>query len=478
MSDRAGRRRAGTVSVVILGLLGLAPAAMASDGSPAGTCDGLIGATGDAYSPREVIVRARGAGGESAASRAADRVSDAGGEIVRRLPLVGGVIARLSLERACRLDAMAGVVVVPNVGATSSGEATEGDLATSYPSTVRATDSWSSFGATGAGVTVAVVDSGVASTPDLRNRVTHVRVNPSYGTGDRFGHGTHVAGVIAGRDPLGRYVGIAPDARIVDVKVLDADGTGDLGTVLAGLQWVSDNAARDGIRVVNLSIGTDQPLSYRQHPLNAAVEALWRQGLVVVVAGGNSGRDAEAVSTAPANDPFVITAGGLNDAGTADPHDDTLATFSSVGTTIDGFAKPDLLAPAVGIRATLAPGSLLMREHRDAVSGRTLRMSGTSVSAAVVSGVVTGVVGRRPTLSPNLVKAYLMRDARPFADAGVVDELGVLLDQAPIAPANAGLTPAPSLDGLWGDAESQASWARASWARASWARASWARASW
>ena len=298
-------------------------------------------------------------GGDSAASRAADRVSDVGGEVVRRLPLIGGVIARLPLDRACRLDDMAGVVVVPNVGAASSGRAAGGGLATSYPSTVRATDAWGAFGATGAGVTVAVVDSGVASTPDLGSRVTHVRVNPSYGAGDRFGHGTHVAGVIAGRDPLGRYVGIAPDARIVDVKVLDSDGTGDLGTVLAGLQWVSDNAARDGIRVVNLSIGTNQPLSYRQHPLNAAIEALWQQGLVVVVAGGNSGRDAEEVSTAPANDPFVITAGGLDDAGTADPRDDALAAFSSVGTTIDGFAKPDLLAPAVGVprhpRARVAP---------------------------------------------------------------------------------------------------------------------------
>ncbi len=419
---------------------------------------------------------ALGHGGDSAASRPPTASATSAGRSCDGFPLIGGVIARLPLDRACRLDDMAGVVVVPNVGAASSGRAAGGGLATSYPSTVRATDAWGAFGATGAGVTVAVVDSGVASTPDLGSRVTHVRVNPSYGAGDRFGHGTHVAGVIAGRDPLGRYVGIAPDARIVDVKVLDSDGTGDLRTVLAGLQWVSDNAARNGIRVVNLSIGTNQPLSYRQHPLNAAIEALWQQGLVVVVAGGDSGRDAEEVSTAPANDPFVITAGGLDDAGTADPRDDALAAFSSVGTTIDGFAKPDLLAPAVGIRATLAPGSLLV--ERDAVSGRTLRMSGTSVSAAVVSGVVTGVVGRRPTLSPDLVKAYLMRDARPFPDAGIVDELGVLLDQAPIAPANAGLTPAPSLDGLWGDAESQASWARASWARASWARASWARASW
>ena len=479
MTNRAGQRRLEwSLAIALLALMGLTPASMASEGSTPVTCDDLIAAVSDPYSPREVIVRARGADGELAAGRATEVVHNSGGEVVQRLPLIGGTLARLPLDRACRLDDEPGIVVTPNVGAESSGEPEARRVSTSYPFTVRATDAWSTLGATGAGIAVAVVDSGVASTPDLGRRVTHVRVNPSLGVGDRFGHGTHVAGVIAGRDPLGRFVGIAPDAHIVDVKVLDSDGMGDLGTVLTGLQWVSDNAVRKGIRVVNLSIGTGEPLGYRQHPLNAAVEALWRQGLVVVAAGGNSGPGSEAVSMAPGNDPFVITAGGLDDAGTRSPGDDSLAPFTSVGTTVDGYAKPDLLAPAVGVQATLAPGSLLMREHPDAVSGRTLRMSGTSVSAAVVSGVAAGVLGHRPALSPDLVKAYLTRDSRRISDGGVVDELAVLVDRAPIEPANAGLTPAPTLDGLWGEAESQASWARASWARASWARASWARATW
>jgi serine protease AprX len=458
-------------------LLGILPQAHGAPQAPG--CEELAASLDEGgAAAREFVVRARGTNADSAADAAVAAARRRGGVVLRRLPLVGGAIARLPVLSACLLDDEAEVVVTPNVAAGNEGAPDPTRLATSYPFTAGAAAAWTTYGATGRGVSVAVVDSGVARTPDLGGRVTHVAVNPSYGVGDRYGHGTHVAGVIAGRDPLGRYVGIAPDARIIDVKVLDRDGTGDLGTVLAGLQWVSDHAAERNIRVVNLSIGTSEPLRYVQHPLNAAVEALWRQGIAVVAAGGNREAGTGILSSPPGNDPFVFTAGGMDDAGTRSTGDDGVASFTVAGLTMDGIAKPDLLAPAVSVRATLAPGSLFMVLHRGAVSGRTLSMSGTSVASAVVSGVAAGVLGRRPELSPDLLKAYLVRAARPLDGRVVVDEAAALSDPRPIEPANQGLLPAPSIDGLWGDAESQASWARASWARASWARASWARASW
>src|SRR4051812_46388301 len=186
----------------------------------------------------------------------------------------------------------------------------------------------------GDGVTVASIDTGVTPTPNLGNRLlARVDLTSERDGIDRFGHGTHMAGVIAGNGitSLGAYEGAAPEARLVSVKVAGWDGATDVSTVIAALQWVVANRTRFNIRVVNLSWGTDGGQSYGVDPLDLAVERAWAAGLVVVVSAGDRGPSTTPAGTVtkPADDPFVITVGAADTNGTAGTLDDTVAAFSS-----------------------------------------------------------------------------------------------------------------------------------------------------
>ena len=227
---------------------------------------------------------------------------------------------------------------------------------------VRATDAWQR-GATGNGVGVAVIDSGIAGDlPDFvtggRSRVIASAVTNPCATdaNDQFGHGTHVAGLIAGnslnspvkRNLAGRYMGVAPRANLISVKVSDDDGETTILDVIYGIQFAVDNKDRFGIRVVNLSLSSTVAESYLTDPLDAAAESAWFSGLVVVAAAGNEGIAPDAVSYAPGNDPYVISVGGMDDRGSRTRDDDILAPWSSRGVTQDGVRKPDVLAPGLG----------------------------------------------------------------------------------------------------------------------------------
>src|SRR5207249_3494969 len=203
------------------------------------------------------------------------------------------------------------------------------------------------------GVGVAVIDTGLAgdlpdfrvSDSDARSRgIVSAIVNPTTADAkDSFGHGTHVAGLIAGNgfnrpasDPLyGQYTGVAPAANLIAVKADDGGGSTDVISLIDGLQFVVSHEAQYNIRVVNLSVRSGSANSYRTDPLDAAVEATWMHGIVVVAAAGNSGTASDAVSYAPGNDPYVITVGGVDDRGTKGISDDTLASWSSRGVTQD-----------------------------------------------------------------------------------------------------------------------------------------------
>src|SRR5207302_1052147 len=165
---------------------------------------------------------------------------------------------------------------------------------------------------------------------------------------DQYGHGTHVAGIIGGNgsNSSGNYIGIAPKVNLVNVKVSDDTGAAAASDVVNGMQWVLNNKATYNIRVANLSLNSSVSSSYNTDPLDAAAEVLWFNQIVVVVSAGNNGT---ANLYAPANDPFVITVGATDDRGTASISDDTMASFSAYGTTSDGFAKPDLVAPGTNI---------------------------------------------------------------------------------------------------------------------------------
>lgn len=354
---------------------------------------------------------------------------------------------------------------------------------------------------TGTGVTVAVIDTGIAGDlPDFRTSpsdatsrvIASVVTNPYATTAtDRYGHGTHVAGLIAGNgfnrpagDPLaGRYAGAAPNANLVSIKASDDHGVATVLDVIHGLQFVADHRADYNIRVVNLSLESSVPQSARVDPLDAAVEAVWNKGVVVVAAAGNRGTASDAVTYAPGNDPYVISVGAVDDKGTKTLQDDALATWSSRGRTQDGHAKPDILAPGARLVSVLAPGSDFVTQCPSCiVSGQYIRLGGTSMSAAVTSGVAADMLQSRPTLTPDQVKAALMGTTRTVSGVGpeVQASLAARADLKKVPARNTGLVPSTLIDPQTGDID----WTRASWSRASWSdaadplRASWSRASW
>ncbi len=279
----------------------------------------------------------------------------------------------------------------------------------------------------GQGVAVAVVDSGIAWHDDLWSQNWDARIVAGVNFADEWyvddlnGHGTHVAGLVAGDGYLsdGAYMGVAPQVNLVDVKVLNDAGMGYLSDVVAGLQWVNDNKSLYNIRVVNLSMNSTVQDTYHQSPLDAALEILWFNGVVVVVSAGNNGSNASAtrgVLFSPANDPFVISVGAANDRGTTSLADDKLATFSAYG-TVAGQAKPDLVAPGYN------RVSLLASEDSNLAAGHPLnkvagwagysyfKMSGTSMAAPMVAGAAALLLEDEPTLTPDQVKYRLIATA-------------------------------------------------------------------
>jgi len=300
------------------------------------------------------------------------------------------------------------------------------------------------LGLTGAGVTVAVVDSGIASWhDDLTNRSSTLYpygdqriagfvdfVNGRLLPYDDSGHGTHVAGIIAGNgfDSNDQKAGAAPGASLVALKVLDANGGGSISSVIAALDWVLANHRAYNIRVVNLSVGAAVSESYWTDPLTLAAKRLVDDGVVVVAAAGNFGQNDLGLPqyggiTAPANAPWVLTVGASSTQGTPARNDDIVAGFSSRGPTyLDWTAKPDLVAPGTGTVSLLAPGSTFAAsKSMFALPGTVptpslpyLALSGTSMAAPVVSGTIALMLQANPNLTPNAVKAILEYTAQTY----------------------------------------------------------------
>lgn len=347
----------------------------------------------------------------------------------------------------------------------------------------------------GQDVTVAIVDSGIAKHNDLDDAGGKTRVEkqvPIYPIGpstDFYGHGTHIAGTIGGNGAhsAGAYMGVAPKVKLIDVKVMNDLGVGSLSDVVAGLQWIYDNQQKYNIRVANLSLNSIVAESYHTSPLNAAVEILWFNGIVVVVSAGNNGLLNSGVVYPPANDPFVITVGAVDDKNTVSVNDDVLASFSASGTTIDGFAKPDLVAPGRNIIALLSSGdsNLALAHPTHMLSGALgnyyFRMSGTSMAAAVATGAVALLLQDEPGLTPDQVKYRLRATANHSWPGYDSEKMGAgLLD---IAAATAGTTTQSDNTGLiasqllW-TGSTPVSWNSVSWNSVSWNSVSWNSVSW
>jgi serine protease AprX len=342
----------------------------------------------------------------------------------RRLPLLRSQVAEVP-DRT--LDALA---ENPRIAAVSLDRAVTGTIEPTADAT-GATWARANLGVDGSGVGVAIVDSGVTAWHDDlgSDRVVHFAdfVDFQPVPYDDYGHGTHVAGIIAGNgyDSGGARRGMAPGASLIVLKVLDGDGNGYISNVIAALDYAVENRTRFNIRVVNLSVAAGVYESYNTDPLTLAARRAVEAGIVVVTAAGNFGRNAKNQPqyggiTSPGNAPWVLTVGASTHKGTTTRADDEVAPFSSRGPSyIDRVAKPDLVAPGVGIESLGEGSSLLFSTHSatrlwgtvDTVTQPYLSLSGTSMAAPVVTGTVVLMLQANPKLTPNLVKAILQYTA-------------------------------------------------------------------
>jgi serine protease AprX len=363
------------------------------------------------------------------------------GQIKKMYNVISGVNVSLSPQTIKQISAD------PNVAYVTPNRKSKGSVDIST-GTVNANLVWS-YGYDGTSVGVAVIDSGITVKNDFKGAAGTSRVVYSQSfvpgvtdTSDAFGHGTHVAGIIGGNGAsssgLGfsrTFKGVAPNVNIVNLRVLDQNGAAQESDVIAAIQRAIELKSTYNIRVINLSLGHRVYESYTLDPLCQAVEAAWKAGIAVVVAAGNYGRDntfgtkGYGTIASPGNDPYVITVGATNAKGTITMADDSIASFSSKGPTlVDHIVKPDLVAPGNQVTSVLAssnctlaasyPKTLINNsvfETLGVVSGKSadyFRLSGTSMAAPVVSGAVALLLQKDPTLTPDQLKARLMKTAR------------------------------------------------------------------
>jgi serine protease AprX len=356
-------------------------------------------------------------------------VLEVGGTVLTQYHLIEGVDASISTVAEPLLAALPGITVTPDVSVSvqaateSTGPHPPSDAFLPETGSTRLASS----GDTGQGVTVAVLDTGIGNLPDFSGRLVG-GVDLTNGNNpfqDSYGHGTFVAGLIAGNGASsnGRYSGEAPGAKLVSIKVAGADGTTHLGTLISGLQWAVDHKGSYGIKILNISLGFQPSQSTVINPLDRAVEAMWNSGITVVASAGNAG-PFNGTILSPGDDPLVITAGALDDMTTASITDDQMTDFSSVGpTSPDGWVKPDLVTSGRSVVSLAAPGSTIYNNYPSArVGSANFVGSGTSFSAAITSGAAALVLAGNPGLTPNQIKARLLGNTspgpvgNPFAD--------------------------------------------------------------
>lgn len=398
-----------------------------------------------AAAPVKVVVVADGR-----AADAARAVVAHGGRVSNRLELIDAVVATVPADGVGTLTHDPRVSsVTPDYGIELQSDSFEGDAASTYPQSVRAPELWRA-GVTGEGVGVALLDTGVSDQPDLAGRVVGSADLTTEGNfTDTYGHGTFLAGLIAGsgRSSGARHSGVAPNADLVSVKVAGADGDTTLGQVLYGLQLIDASSARYNIRVVVMALAgpaTDGP-----DPLVLAVERLWADGLVVVAAAGNSGPGPGSVAS-PGVDPYVITVGATDEAGTASADDDFVPEWSARGPSVYGLPKPDFVAPGRSLVSLRVPGSSIDETYPGARVGHSyFRGTGTSMSAAVTAGSVALLLEEHPELSPDEVKGRLIAGAHPLSQTDLNEAGSGALDIAAASRSDAGRanTDLPRLSG-------------------------------
>jgi serine protease AprX len=422
------RRQAGARIAIATALAGFGAVALGPAVTP------MLASAGGA--PTAVIVR----GSAGSGTAAENLVTRLGGHVGRHISIIDGFAATVNANDIGRLRTAPGVMEVSldaplHLTALVNGydQTTDPTSLFNTAETVGARAYWYK-GFTGKGVDVALLDSGVVPVNGLTTPGKVVNGPdlsfdsqiPGRMYLDAYGHGTHMAGIIAGRDDAvvpgvtayntdkTDFLGIAPDSRIVNVKVADSGGAVDVSQVIAAIDWVVQHRTDNGlnIRVLNLSFGTDSTQPYVLDPLAFAAEVAWRSGIVVVAAVGNGGSAALGVSD-PAMDPYVIAVGAADTDGTVSPSDDFPATFSAWG---NGTRNPDLLAPGVHLASLRNPGSTIDQLYGSTatVGGRFFRGSGTSQATAVMSGAAALAIQQHPTYTADMIKRLLVKTATPL----------------------------------------------------------------
>lgn len=365
-------------------------------------------------------------------------------QITSVLPVIDSVTACITPSQLTSLRQNSAIVnVFPNTstetvgngGWTEDGGTGNTSPSTDYPDAIGANMVWQD-GVNGSGVTVAILDTGISRHRGLLRGIDDPKtsriiawvdlVSKKKEPIDPNGHGTHIAGIIA-NSQLGsdnEWNGVAPGVDLVGVRVLDNNGKGTYETVIKGIQWVLDNKDKYNIKVINLSLVAPVQSPYWADPLNQAIMQAWANGIVVVVAAGNTGPNPMTIGV-PGNNPYVITVGAFTDNFTPnDWSDDYVTPFSSAGPTLDGFVKPDLVAPGAHMVSTMLPSSVIARKHlANRISNQYFSMAGTSQAAAVVSGVSALVLSNNNALSPDEVKYRVMYTAFPWTDPNTGDAL-------------------------------------------------------
>jgi len=424
-------------ALVALACLAASPPAWAQEVADRAKFDEVVGQAVAEGRPVRAIVRFRD---QAARTRGAATVALRGGRVRRALNTVGGLTADIDAATADALAADAGTLAI-SVDAPVQASATTTRRSVRSSGTKNARER---FNRSGRGIAVAIIDSGVSPHHDLpAARILKFVdfVNGRTTPYDDFGHGTHVAGIVAGtgaaslhlEDP---YLGAAPEVDIVALKVLDGNGGGSTSDVIAALEWVGVNHIAYNIRVVNLSLGHPVFEPAARDPMVEAAEALVRLGIVVVASAGNMGLDpvtglpANGGITSPANGPSIIAVGAIDNKDTHERGDDTVPNYSSRGPTrFDLLVKPDLVASGHRVVSLSAPGSHLFDGFRDlhVTAGsesvaQYMMLSGTSMAAPVVSGTAALMLDASPSMTAGAVRAVLEFTAEHLANANLLTQ--------------------------------------------------------
>ncbi len=424
-------------------------------------------------------------------------ITNLNGKVTQELHILNALVADLAAEKVLKLASHSKVrwVALNSKIESSKGKPAKNNLesdsspANYFLDTLGVRPLWD-MGLQGQGITVAVIDSGTNLEKDLQlnpfkakpdSRVLEqLTFNSNAGhANDATGHGTHVAGIIGGSGyrSNGLYAGIAPQVNFISLKICDEEGMAYESDAIAAMQWVLENKDKYNIRAVNLSVNSTQESSYHESTLDAAAEILWFNGIVVVASVGNKGPGGgyNTANAAPANDPFIITVGASDERGSADISDDVVAAFSAHGNTSDGFSKPEIIAPGKDIISILGPGNWIP-EYPDRVvmDGEYFRLSGTSISAPMVTGAAVLLLQDEPELTPDQVKFRLIDSAKFIGGGLAYLDIYAAVTGDSTESANTGIT-ASQL--LWSGDE-PVTWESVAWNSVAWNSVAWNSVAW